>query len=130
MKVSASLILLATLISTAVYAGPADYVYTPTVEYGEREIDFKSGSASYADGQHRTDTSLGYGYGATEYWFTEVYFKREVKGASDQTNFEWENKFQLLETGKYPVELGLITEIEVPVSQSVHCCRPISVNCN
>ena len=118
MKVSASLILLATLISTAVYADPADYVYMPTVEHGEREIDFKSGSASYADGQHRTDTSLGYGYGATEYWFTEVYFKREVKGTSDQTNLEWENKFQLLETGKYPVELGLITEIEAPVSQS------------
>ena len=26
------------------FAGPADYVYTPTVEYGEREIDFKFGS--------------------------------------------------------------------------------------
>lgn len=118
MKISASLILLATLASTAVYAGPADYVYMPTVEYGEREIDFKFGSASHADGRHRTDTSLGYGYGATEYWFTEVYFKRKLQGNSDETYFEWENKFQLLETGKYPLQLGLITEIEAPVSQS------------
>ena len=118
MKISASLVLLVALVSTAVYAGPADYVYMPTVEHGEREIDFKMGSASYADGQHRTDTSLGYGYGATEYWFTEVYFKRKVTGSSDETDFEWENKFQLLETGKYPVELGLITEIEAPVSKS------------
>jgi len=117
-KISASIVLLATLVSTAVYAGPADYVYTPTVEHGEREIDLKFGSASFANGQHRTDTSLGYGYGATEYWFTEVYFKRKVKGDSDQTEFEWENKFQLLETGKYPIEFGLITEIEAPVSQS------------
>jgi hypothetical protein len=118
MKRSASLVLLASLVSTAVYAGPADYVYTPTVEYGEREIDFKMGSAAYADGLHRTDTSLGYGYGATEYWFTELYLKREVEGNADVTNAEWENKFQLLETGKYPVELGLITEIEAPVSES------------
>jgi len=118
MKISASLLLLAMLASTAAYAGPADYVYMPTVEYGEREIDLKFGSASYADGHHRTDTSLGYGYGATDYWFTEVYFKRKVNGNADVTDFEWENKFQLLETGKYPVELGLITEIEAPVSES------------
>ena len=30
-------------------AGPADYVYTPTVEYGEREIDFKAGRANTHD---------------------------------------------------------------------------------
>lgn len=118
MKIYASVVLLAALVSSTVYAGPADYVYMPTVEYGEREIDFKMGSASYADGQHRTDTSLGYGYGATEYWFTELYFKRKVKGNSDETYAEWENKFQLLENGKYPIELGLVTEIEAPVSKS------------
>lgn len=39
MKISASLILLIALVSTAVFAGPADYVYMPTAEYGEREID-------------------------------------------------------------------------------------------
>lgn len=118
MKISIFIFSLAMLASAAVYAGPADYVYMPTVEYSEREIDLKFGSASYADGHHRTDTSLGYGYGATEYWFTEAYFKRKVNGNVDVTYFEWENKFQLLETGKYPIELGLITEIEAPVSQS------------
>lgn len=118
MKLPATLAIFAALISAAVYAGPADYVYTPTVEYGEREIDFKMGSAAYADGRHRTDTSLGYGYGATEYWFTELYFKRKVNGAADETYAEWENKFQLLETGKYPVDFGLIVEVEAPVSKS------------
>ena len=66
MKIS-SIFAIAAFVSTSALAGPADYVYTPTVEFGEREIDFKMGSASYADGTHRTDTSLGYGYGATEY---------------------------------------------------------------
>lgn len=118
MKFSATLILLGALVSSSVYAGTADYVYMPTVEHGEREIDFKFGSASLADGQHRTDTSLGYGYGATEYWFTELYLKRKLSGGADVTEAEWENKFQLLETGKYPVDLGLITEIEAPISVS------------
>ena len=111
--------LLASLVSSAVYAGAADYVYMPTVEYGEREIDFKFGTRTPADTERQTVTSLGLGYGATEYWFTEFYLKREVEGnASDVTVAEWENKFQLLETGKYPVELGFITEIEAPISAS------------
>lgn len=118
MKISALFVLSSIFVSSVVLAGPADYVYTPIVELGEHELDFKMGSASYAGGQHRTDTSLGYGYGATEYWFTEPYFKRKVQNSSDEMYFEWENKFQLLETGKYPVELGLITEIETPISKS------------
>jgi hypothetical protein len=119
MKFSASIILLATLLSTAAYAGTADYVYMPTVEHGEREIDFKFGTGTPPNGERQTVSSLGFGYGATEYWFTELYLKREMEGAAnDVTLAEWENKFQLLETGKYPVDLGLITEIEAPVSVS------------
>jgi hypothetical protein len=91
----------------------------PSVEYGEREIDFKFGTVTSPEGDRKTVTSLGLGYGATEYWFTELYLKREVEGiSSDVTLAEWENKFQLLETGKYPLELGVITEIEAPVSES------------
>jgi hypothetical protein len=32
--------------------------------------------------------------------------------------FEWENKFQLTETGKYPVDVGLLIEIERPKDRS------------
>jgi hypothetical protein len=31
-------------------AGPSDYVILPLVEYGEKEIDFKAGSAKLRDG--------------------------------------------------------------------------------
>jgi hypothetical protein len=97
-------------------ASPADYVYSPIVEYGEKEIDFKFGTAKQPDVSRDTTTSLGFGYGATEYWFTEVYLKRENEGSDGVTIAEWENKFQLTETGKYPVDAGLITEIEVPIN--------------
>lgn len=119
MKISASFILLAGLVSTPVFAGTADYVYMPSVEYGEREIDFKYGSGTPPAADRQTVGSIGFGYGATEYWFTELYLKREIEGSlSDVTIAEWENKFQLLETGKYPLDMGFITEIEVPVSAS------------
>jgi hypothetical protein len=111
--------LLAEIIFTQpVFAGPADYVYTPAVEYGEREVDLKFGTARQKDGTHAQVTSLGLGYGATEAWFTEIYLKRENEDSDKLTIAEWENKFQLTETGKYPVDAGLITEFEAPVNNA------------
>jgi hypothetical protein len=97
-------------------AGPSDYVYTPTVEYGEREIDFKAGRANAHDADQNSAASLGFGYGAKPHWFTEFYAKYESQGAGP-THFdawEWENKFQLTETGEYPVDAGFVVELERP----------------
>lgn len=116
MKQNTLALLLGILSISDAFAGPADYVYLPTVEYGEKEIDFKFGTAKQPDGTRATVSSLGFGYGATEYWFTELYLKREREGSEGLTLAEWENKFQLTETGKYPIDIGLITEIEVPLS--------------
>ena len=98
-------------------AGPSDYVYVPAVEYGEREIDLKFGTAKLADEEGRAAAgSLGFGWGATPWWFTEAYVKyqREPGDRTRYDAFEWENKFQLTETGKHFVDVGFITEIEVP----------------
>jgi len=100
-------------------AGPADYVYYPSVEYGEREIDFKMGTAKAKDsegGERESAASLGLGYGVTPWWFTEAYLKYE-KNPGERTRydaFEWENKFQITEPNQYFVDMGLITEIEIP----------------
>jgi hypothetical protein len=98
-------------------AGPADYVYVPSVEYGEREIDFKAGTWKLKDEPVRQSlASLGFGYGATQWWFTEAYLKCEkISGERARYDaFEWENKFQLTEPNQYVVDVGLITEIEIP----------------
>ena len=68
-------------------------------------------------------TSMGLGYGATESWFTEVYMKRENEGSEGLTIAEWENKFQLTETGKYPVDAGIITEFEAPINKNGRALR-------
>ena len=113
---SLSVLLIGILCAQNVFANPADYVYTPTVEYGEREIDFKFGTNTpQADVGTSSGASLGFGYGAKEYWFTEVYLKQERSGSTDTNLAEWENKFQLTDTGKYPVDVGLITELEAPL---------------
>jgi len=94
--------------------GPADYIYMPTVEEGEKELELRFGSA---DADPRVSAiSLGFGYGINAWWFSElaVQFQREGSESSKYEAFEWENKFQLTETGKYPVDVGLIAEIEVP----------------
>ena len=106
----------ALLTPLTAFAGPSDYVYTPTVEYGEREIDFKFGTARKDDEPRESAASIGYGVGATEWWFTEVYlkYKKENNAGTKYDAIEWENKFQLTETGKYPVDLGFLVEIERP----------------
>jgi hypothetical protein len=117
-RVAAVLAAVAALCLRYAHAGPSDYVYEPRVEYGEKEVDFKFGQASKRapDDDLRAASSLGFGYGAKERWFTEFYAKWERTDAegSHFDAFEWENKFQLTETGEYPVDVGFITEIERP----------------
>src|SRR3954471_10687598 len=104
-------------------AGPSDYVRTPGVEYGEREIDLKYGTGKMKDsegGERESAGSLGFGYGATPWWFTEAYLKWKKEGPEKTRYdaFEFENKFQLTETNKYPVDFGFFIELEVPKNRA------------
>ena len=110
------LLALLALESPLAAAGPADYVFTPNVEYGEREIDFKIGTAKSSDENRFSAASLGFGYGLSERWFTELYVKYD-KEAGESTRFdafEWENRFQLTEQGRFPFDLGFVIELERP----------------
>lgn len=100
--------------ASAVAADPDDYVATPGVEYGEREIELRAGSATpTGDGRHSA-ASLAFGYGVTPRWFTEVYGKWNRGDATRFDAFEWENRFQLTEPGEYFADFGLLVELERP----------------
>jgi hypothetical protein len=116
----AALALGALVPSRPAVAGPSDYVATPIVEEGEREIDFKAGSGKLRGGGRESAWSLGLGYGVNSWWFTELYAKwhHEQGERSGFDAWEWENKFQLTETGRYPVDIGLLLEIERPKDRS------------
>ena len=101
-------------------AGPSDYVVMPIVDEGEREIDLKAGSRKLRDGGRESAWSLGLGYGASSWWFTELYAKwHHEPGARKAFDaWEWENKFQLTQTGQYAVDVGFLLEIERPKDRS------------
>lgn len=100
----------------AALAGPSDYVYTPNVEYGEREIDFKIGGAKTKGEDRFSAASIGFGYGINDRWFTEIYAKYEKEGGASTRfdAFEWENRFALTEQGRFPFDLGFVIELERP----------------
>jgi hypothetical protein len=108
------------LVPAVLHAEPNDYVHTPIVEEGEKEIDFKTGFEKNKDKSSRTATSIGLGWGATSWWFTELYGKwhREPSQTSGFDAWEWENRFQLTPTGKYPLDLGFLLEVERPKDRS------------
>ena len=110
------------LIHAAEYlSGPADYIYSPIVEEGEREIDtkFRTQSPRNGDTTRQSGASIGFGYGVNSWWFTEIYGKAIWDGNTSQFDaVEWENKFQLTETGKYPVDIGFLIELERPQNRN------------
>ena len=114
-------VLLASLMQAPpLRAAPSDYVFLPSVSYGERELDFKAGSARNPDEPRQSAGSLGFGYGVTQRWFTEIYGKYDrLQGEGLRFDaWEWENKFQVTEAGEYPVDIGFIVELERPQDRS------------
>ena len=100
----------------AAWAGPAEYVYSPIVEEGERELEFKFGQSKARDGARESQHGLGFGLGVNRWWSTEL-FAQWHKLPGERQSFdawEWENRFQLTETGRFPVDVGLVVEIERP----------------
>ncbi len=113
--------LAAASFSVTAYAAPDQYIYPARVEAGEREIDFKFGTRDMRDNSlNRSSASIGLGYGVNEYWFTEAYVKynHNAGGPTEFDAIEWENRFQLTETGRYPVDVGFLLEIERPQDRS------------
>lgn len=115
-KILALMPMLALFHAAAVSAGSEEYVSTPIVEEGEKEIDFKFGTQKSGDTNHVSAATIGFGYGVNSWWFTELYgkYKRQSPDGTKFDAWEWENKFQLTETGKYFADFGVLIEVERP----------------
>jgi hypothetical protein len=92
-------------------------VYSPTVERGVTELEYRG----FRDFDHRDELDrsqehkFAVGRGLTDYWFTEVYgaFEKEDGAPLKHEAVEWENRFQLTPQGKYWLDLGLLSELEI-----------------
>lgn len=111
---SAALAALTLLGLGSAHAGPADYVNTPSVEYGEKELGLHLGSTREKGAARENAALLTIGMGLTQRWFSEVgaEFTREAPNSTRLEAVEWENVFLLTEPGEYPVDLGLLFEVE------------------
>jgi len=113
--VAAAVILAATFMPAQAHA--TKKVYTPYVEKGEVELEYRGryeiDDDSNVDGKWVQKVAAG--YGATEYWFTEIYLEFEKSGKSgseaELAGIEWENKFMLTQPGEYWADVGVLTEI-------------------
>lgn len=106
--------ILMVLAAPPVQAGPAAKVYSPNVEFGETEIEFRGGYVE--DDDHPKDGEQQYkvavGHGIMSRWFTEIVFEYET-GPGESLNLEaveWENIIQLTEPGQYFLDMGIFAE--------------------
>lgn len=108
---------IAALRSAAGHA--ADYqVYPPYVNAGENEIEaraYTSGGAGPESDSVRA-VKFAAGRGITNWWASEFYLEAEQEFGETLKleEFEWENRFQLTPQGRYPVDIGLLNENEIP----------------
>ena len=108
------------LAPSPVTANPATYVATPAITEGEREIELVTGAQRLRDGSSATGTALIFGYGIRSWWAAEVgvLWHRDPGDRFGYDAWEIENRFALTEPGQYPVDLGLLIEIEKPADRS------------
>lgn len=101
-------------------ANPAVYVATPAITQGEREVEAVFGAERAHDGSSATGLALRFGYGVNARWSSELVVKAHRESGADFGFDAWEieNRFALSEPGRYPVDLGLLIEVERPQDRS------------
>ena len=108
------------LVPRPAAANPAVYVATPSITEGEREIEAVFGAQRLGNGGSASGNKLSFGYGVRSWWATEfaVQWHRDDGERYRYDSWELENRFALTEPGQYPVDLGLLLEIERPADRS------------
>ncbi|MCP5361537.1 MAG: FTR1 family protein [Hyphomicrobiales bacterium] len=121
--VLASVSMLAGLVFAS-NAMAAKQVYTPYIEQGELEAEWK-GTYAFDDNKNVDDKQehiFAVGYGITDRWFSEVLVELEKSGVSgsdfETTALEWENRFQFFEPGEKWLDLGLYTAYKVSLEDN------------
>jgi hypothetical protein len=98
-----------------------DYLFLPTVTQGEREIDLYGGTGSSGvNTRAESNAALGFGVGVTQHWFTEldIEYRWQSPVGTGLDAFAWENTFQIGEPGQWPVDIGMVCNVEKPYEAS------------
>lgn len=113
----AGLIMATLVITMLVSTSPvlaSDKIYSPYVEYGEFELEYRGHitNDSKASKNNNTKDKVEVVYGFTEYWSAGLIGTWQKKSGSSRefTATSWENIFQLTDQGEYWVDVGLYLE--------------------
>ena len=119
-----ALALVAALASTPSTGHAGSKVYSPYVEKGELEFEWKGAYDKDSDnnisGKMKNQFAVGYAF--TDYWYTELISEAEREGISganqEWTALEWENRFQLTQAGEYFVDVGAYAAYEISLEDN------------
>ena len=112
----AALAPLSLLTPISAQANPATSVLTPAITEGEREIELQYGAQRLRESGSNTGVSLSFAIAPKSWWAIEVGVKgqRESGDRFGYDAWEIEQRFTLTEPGRYPIDIGLLLEVEQP----------------
>lgn len=92
----------------AAQAYPGYYVVTVYDNQGEKSLDFRYWTIKYPGRSATIWPELGFGYGVTSRWYTELYASYIGTSGSNLSldTWNWQNDY-LLTQGQYPFDLAL-----------------------
>jgi hypothetical protein len=106
----ATLAALALCSAQGAVAEPGYYVVTAYPNAGQRSIDFRYWTVKHGDGPAVIWPEIGFGYGVSSRWYTELYasWVGSAGSATRLSTVDWQNDV-LLTQGEYPFDLALHT---------------------
>lgn len=95
------------------WASTGYYLVSTYGEEGEKTVDFKFWNVKTPDAPATRSPEIGFGYGVTKRWFSELYltYSSDEKSGTNFSGANWQNDY-LLTQGQYPFDLALHTNIE------------------
>lgn len=114
MKLSTSTLLSATLMLAlgSAAADPGYYVVTAYSDKGLRTADFRYWTTKFPGTPELVWPELGFGYGVSDRWYTEVFASWIDSTRMDAfiSSWNWQNDY-LLTQGQYPIDLALHSQL-------------------
>lgn len=109
----ASLAVIYLLPVSVAFAGVEDSVHMPKVEQGKSEVELKIGTLDKRGEGRNSVAEISYGYGVTKSWFTELSldYAREPGTGTKYDAIEWENRFEITNARRFPLDIGFLAEI-------------------
>ena len=103
---------LALLLPLGAAADPGYYLVSVYENEGEKSVDFRYWTVKFPGSPEVIWPEIGFGYGVTRRWYTEVYasYIGSAGQATRLSTWNWQNDYMLTQ-GQYPFDLALHTNL-------------------